>query len=98
MPNVFSNSLTDGQYNKIISRLDNTQKDAALSQEPNIVIRAPAGAGKTSDLIAAICVYKYENVNARVCAITYTRAARAEMENRLHEYGVYDVEVGTIHA
>lgn len=52
----------------------------------------------TTSLISAICAYKYNNINARCCAITFTRAARAEMEVRLQQLGVYDVEVATIHA
>lgn len=52
----------------------------------------------TTVLISAICAYKYNNINAHCCAITFTRAARAEMEVRLQQLGVYDVEVATIHA
>ncbi len=51
----------------------------------------------TKSLIAAIAAYRYENLNDRICAITYTRAARAEMEQRLQDMGIYDVEVTTIH-
>ncbi len=51
----------------------------------------------TSTLIAAISAYRYNNLNDRICAITYTRAARAEMEARLQELGVNDVDVTTIH-
>lgn len=52
----------------------------------------------TSTLIAAISAYRYNNLNDKICAITYTRAARAEMEKRLEELGIHDVEVTTIHA
>ena len=51
----------------------------------------------TSTLIAAISAYRYNNLNDKICAITYTRAARAEMEARLQELGVNDVDVTTIH-
>lgn len=51
----------------------------------------------TSTLIAAVSAYRYNNLNDRICAITYTRAARAEMETRLRELGVTDVDVTTIH-
>jgi superfamily I DNA/RNA helicase len=60
-------------------------------------VRAPAGSGKTTVLLTAIAAYRYEHLNDRICAITYTRAARAEMESRLKEMGIYDVEVTTIH-
>ena len=61
------------------------------------IYKASAGSGKTLSLINAITNYRYENLNDRICAITYTRAARAEMENRLSAKGVHDVEVTTIH-
>ncbi len=79
------------------SKLDNTQRAAVQSESNNVVIRASAGSGKTSTLITAIAAYRYERLNDRICAITYTRAARAEMEERLHIMGIYDVEVTTIH-
>ena len=67
------------------------------SENKNIVIKAPAGSGKTSSLLTAIADYRYKYLNDRICAITYTRAARAEMESRLQELGIFDVEVSTIH-
>lgn len=79
------------------NKLDNTQRAAVQSESNNVVIRASAGSGKTSTLITAIAAYRYERLNDRICAITYTRAARAEMEERLHIMGIYDVEVTTIH-
>lgn len=80
-----------------LSKLDDTQAAAVTSRAQKVVLRAPAGSGKTTSIINAIVQYRYENLNDRICAITYTRAARAEMEARLQEYGIYDVEVTTIH-
>lgn len=51
----------------------------------------------TTTLIAAIAAHRYNYVNDKICAITYTRAARAEMEARLRELEIYDVDVTTIH-
>ena len=51
----------------------------------------------TTTLIAAIASYRYNYINDKICAITYTRAARAEMEARLQELEIYDVDVTTIH-
>lgn len=79
------------------NKLDNTQRAAVQSESNNVVIRASAGSGKTSTLITAIAAYRYERLNDRICAITYTRAACAEMKERLHIMGIYDVEVDTIH-
>ena len=80
-----------------LSKLDDTQAAAVTSHAEKVVLRAPAGSGKTTSIINAIVQYRYENLNDRICAITCTRAARAEMEARLQEYGIYDVEVTTIH-
>lgn len=80
-----------------LSSLDESQYAAVTSEEHNVLLRASAGSGKTKSLIAAIAAYRYENLNDRICAITYTRAARAEMEQRLQDMGIYDVEVTTIH-
>ena len=71
---------------------------APLQATKSSGLSAPtAGSGKTSTLITAIAAYRYERLNDRICAITYTRAARAEMEERLHTMGIFDVEVTTIH-
>lgn len=77
--------------------LDDAQKEAVTSEESNVLLRAPAGSGKTTSLISAIAAYRYEHLADRICAITYTRAARAEMEQRLKDMGINDVEVTTIH-
>lgn len=82
--------------------LDETQRAAVegiMEDElKNIVIQANAGSGKTLTLTMAIGNYRYEYINDSICAITFTRAAKAEMEGRLHSMGIYDVEVATIHA
>ena len=80
-----------------LAKLDDSQSAAVQSDGSNILIKAPAGSGKTRSLISAVANYRYENLADRICAITFTRAARAEMEQRLQEMGVFDVEVTTIH-
>ena len=80
-----------------LAKLDDSQSAAVQSDGSNILIKAPAGSGKTLSLISAVANYRYENLADRICAITFTRAARAEMEQRLQEMGVFDVEVTTIH-
>ena len=77
--------------------LDDAQKEAVTSEDSNVLLCAPAGSGKTTSLISAIAAYRYEHLADRICAITYTRAARAEMEQRLKDMGINDVEVTTIH-
>lgn len=80
-----------------LSKLDDSQAAAVKSDAEKILLRAPAGSGKTNSLINAIINHRYEYINDRICAITYTRAARAEMEARLQEANIFDVEVTTIH-
>lgn len=80
-----------------LDKLDESQRIAVISEANKVLLRAPAGSGKTSSLITAVAAYRYEHINDRICAITYTRAARAEMESRLQEMGIFDVEVTTIH-
>ena len=87
----------ESSYEKSLAKLDEFQREAAESEADKVVIRAPAGSGKTFVLIAAVSAYRYNNLNDHICAITYTRAARAEMETRLRELGVTDVDVTTIH-
>lgn len=87
----------NNNFEVALDKLDKSQLAAVLCEQDNIVIRAGAGSGKTNTLITAIANYRYENLNDRICAITYTRAARAEMEERLRSMGVYDIEVTTIH-
>ena len=92
----FQQANKDNYQNKI-TNLDNSQSDAVFAEADNVVIKAPAGSGKTHTLLAAVANYRYVHLNDRICAITFTRAARAEMEVRLREMGIYDVEVTTIH-
>ena len=80
-----------------LDKLDESQYQAVTSEANNVLLRAPAGSGKTTSLINAIANYRFEHVSDRICAITYTRAAREEMENRLKDMGIYDIEVTTIH-
>lgn len=89
--------MDDETYNRSLQGLDEFQSAAVKAEEDNVLVRAPAGSGKTKSVIAAIAAYRYEHINDHICAITYTRAARAEMEARLQELGVYDVDVTTIH-
>lgn len=89
--------MLNEDFEKELNQLDNSQQKPLTSESENIVIRAPAGSGKTKTLITAVADYRYNHLNDRICAITYTRAARAEMEERLTAMGITDVEVTTIH-
>ena len=73
------------------------QQVVILSNEPNILVRASAGSGKTHALIGAVLNYRQQNPNKRIDVITFTRAATAELRNRLAAEGVTDVNISTIH-
>lgn len=62
------------------------------------VIIAPPGSGKTTTLTEAIIDYRKWYPSHSVVAITFTRAAAAEMAARLEEANVKDVDVQTIHS
>lgn len=85
------------EFNFNLNKLDTTQRQVVVSEAENILLRAPAGSGKTSVLLSAVAQYRYDHLNDQICAITYTRAAREEMEHRLNEMGIHDVQVTTIH-
>ena len=97
METITSLTELNESYKKNINLLDESQKLPVFTDAPKVLIKAPAGSGKTLSLIDAVATYRYEHVNDRICAITYTRAARAEMESRLQQMGVMDVAVSTIH-
>ena len=97
MSQAFKLQTKNENFEVNFNKLDDSQRAAVEASGNNVVIRAAAGSGKTSTLITAIAAYRYERLNDRICAITYTRAARAEMEERLHSMGIFDVEVTTIH-
>lgn len=83
--------------NAAVNGLDDRQRQCIECPDTDILIKAPAGSGKTTTLIAAIAQYKYENLNSHVCAITFTNAAADEINTRLQRVGIYDVETSTIH-
>lgn len=90
--------LSNTNFKLDIDTLDNSQAAAVTSEGRNILIKASAGSGKTKTLISAIAKYRSEYLNDKINAITYTRAAKAEMESRLKSMGVNDVQVSTIHS
>lgn len=89
--------LTDA-YDKNLKMLDESQRAAVFAPETTVAISAPAGSGKTATLAVAIANYRYENVNDRICAVTFTNAAVQELQARLAEMGVKDVDISTVHS
>lgn len=80
----------------MIFEYNEKQQKAIDSKEPNIVIIAPAGSGKSSTLVGAVEKYKEENPFSTVVVITFTRKATEDLEQRLASYT--GVSVSTIHS
>ena len=60
-----------------LNKLDVSQKDAVVSQESNVVIRASAGSGKTFTLINAIANHRF---NLEVVKV------KAHSNNKFNQY------------
>ena len=78
------------------TKLNKKQLNAINANDPQIVIIAPAGSGKTTTLVAAIKKYKEENPMNTVVAITFTRKAADDLKNKIGAYG--GVSTSTIHS
>lgn len=73
------------------------QQAVILSDAPAQLVRASAGSGKSHNLIGAVLYYRANHPTDRIDVITFTRAATAELRNRLAAEGVTDVNISTIH-
>lgn len=80
--------MTPIQYNT-------KQLQAIYSNEPKIVVRAPAGSGKTASLCGAIQEYIALHPMHSVTAITFTRKAAEELSVRVNNP---KVKTSTIHS
>ena len=71
------------------------QLKAINAPEANIVITAPPGSGKTASIVGAIEKYSGEHPMDKIVAITFTRKAAAELQNRV---AALNTEISTIHS
>ena len=63
---------------------DQAQRDVALDPRRSILVRAPAGSGKTDLLTRRFLLLLGEVEDPRqIVAITFTKAAAAEMRHRI---------------
>ena len=76
--------------------LNKKQQIAVNSDEPNVLIIAPAGSGKTTTLVAAIKRFKDQKPNAEVVAITFTKKSAEDLRTKLSGYR--GIAVSTIHS
>lgn len=85
----------------LLAGLDDAQRAAVTSTALPLVVLAPAGSGKTRVLTRRIAhrVATGEADPRHVLALTFTRKAAGELDDRLHRLGLRgDVTTGTFHA
>ena len=80
--------MENNQYNE-------KQLIAINAPEPNIIITAHPGSGKTFSIVGAIHKYYEEHPNDHIVAITFTKKGAADLSTRIDVPGV---EVSTIHS
>lgn len=76
--------------------INQNQLEAINSTSDKILIVAPAGSGKTLTLVSAIKKYKDNNPDAQVVAITFTKKAANNLNDRLKKYN--KIFPSTIHS
>lgn len=74
---------------------NSSQLAAINSEEDKVIIKAPAGSGKTSSIVGAIYKYREEHPTDKIVAITFTKKAAAELKNRIN---LLNIEISTIHS
>jgi superfamily I DNA/RNA helicase len=87
-------------FGNVLSKYNDYQKKAIISNSKEMLCIAGAGSGKTTVLTKRIeFLIKYKSYDAaKILAITFTRKARREMEKRLIENGVSGVKVETFNS
>lgn len=104
--NLFGNNMDPelsepGKLDKIISRLNERQKEAVLYGEGPIVVFAGAGSGKTRVITARIAALLESGIPPRaIVAMTFTNKAAREMKERVVQWSPigHMVTIGTFHS
>ncbi len=83
-----------------LEKYNDEQKKAIICNSKEILCLAGAGSGKTAVLVKRIeFLIKYKSINpAKILAITFTRKARQEMQYRLAELGLEEIQVETFNS
>jgi len=88
-------------WNKGLLFLDDEQQTAIVTDDKHNLVVAAAGSGKTEVLITRIAYLiarKPDGVKPRrILAIAYQRKAKEEIEKRLRDYNIRNVNVRTFH-
>ncbi len=79
--------------------LDDSQKVAVSHMDGPLQVKAGPGSGKTRVIVGKVLALVEQGVSQdSILCMTFTEKAADEMRRRLHEKGVGDVWVGTMHA
>lgn len=83
----------------LVADLNPEQRAVAEHRDGALLVPAVAGAGKTRALVHRIAVLVASGVpGARICAMTFSKAAAREMNERLFNLGITEANVGTAHS
>mgnify|MGYP001574392039 CR=1 FL=1 len=83
----------------LLADLNPEQRAVAEHRDGALLVPAVAGAGKTRALVHRIAVLVASGVvGARICAMTFSKAAAREMNERLFALGITEARVGTAHS
>lgn len=99
-------AITEGEkrafeaFSFFLSKYNNQQKRAIISNDKEILCIAGAGTGKTTVLTKRIdFLIKFRTINPKdILAITFTRKAKEEMQERLRVLGHSNVNVQTFNS
>lgn len=92
-----------GNFNNIIKKLNEKQKEAVLYKEGPLMIESVAGSGKTKVIVVRIfsLIYNYDIKPSEIVAVTFTNKAGKEMKSRLSKMFPQEISsqilVGTFH-
>jgi superfamily I DNA/RNA helicase len=88
------------EFGDFLKKYNDEQKKVIVSASEKILCIAGAGSGKTSVLVKRIefLVKKSNILPQKILAITFTRKAKKEMDNRLDELGIFGVHVYTFNS
>lgn len=83
----------------LLSRLDDEQRAAANAGPGLYALIGNPGSGKTTTIVARIARLVRDGLDPRyILAMTFTRNAAGEMNDRLASLGIESARVGTIHS
>lgn len=87
------------QLTALLGRLNEYQKTAVNVGEGQACVVGVPGSGKTTTIVARIARLVADGLAPEyILAMTFTRAAAAEMTERLRKLGIQGARVGTIHS